>query len=371
MIIPMDPVRVGVIGCGNISGVYLQAGKTFEILDIVACADIIPERAEARAAEHGIPRACSVEELLGDPEIEIVVNLTIPNAHAEVARAALEAGKSVYNEKPLTIGRQDGQELLEVARERGLLVGCAPDTFMGGGLQTCRKLVDDGVIGEPVAATAFMMNHGHESWHPDPEFYYKAGGGPMFDMGPYYLTALVNLIGPVQRVTGSARTTFPERLITSQPKYGTVITVDVPTHVAGIMDFANGAVGTIITTFDVWAARLPRIEVYGTEGSMAVPDPNTFGGPALVRRAGESEWAEVPLTHRYTTQSRGLGVADMAYALRSGRPHRASGEMAYHVLDIMHAFHDASREGRHIVLASTCRRPEPLPLGLEEGELDE
>ena len=366
----MDPVKVGVIGCGNISVVYLKAGKTFDILDIVACADLIHERAEAKAAEHGVPKACSVEELLADPEIAIVINLTVPRAHAAVALAALKAGKSVYNEKPLAIAREDGRRLLEIARDRGLLVGCAPDTFMGGGLQTCRKLVDDGEIGEPVAAVAFMMNHGHEGWHPDPEFFYKPGGGPMFDMGPYYLTALVNLIGPVHRVTGSARITFPERTITSQPKYGTRIKVEVPTHVAGIMDFANGAVGTIITTFDVWAARLPRIEVYGTEGSLAVPDPNGFGGPVLVRRAGEREWSEVPLTHGYTKQSRGLGVADMAYALRSGRPHRASGEMAYHVLDVMHAFHDASEEGRHIELSSTCSRPAPLPLGLTEGTLD-
>jgi len=215
------------------------------------------------------------------------------------------------------------------------------------------------------------MCHGHEGWHPDPEFYYKAGGGPMFDMGPYYLTALVNLMGPVKRVTGSARITFPERLITSQPKFGTVIKVDVPTHVAGIMDFANGAVGTIITTFDVWAAELPRIEIYGTEGSLSVPDPNSFGGPVRIRRAGAGEWSEVPLTHGYAQNSRGIGVADMAYALRSGRPHRASGELAYHVLDIMHAFHDASREGKHIELRSTCAKPAALPLGLRHGTLDE
>jgi predicted dehydrogenase len=300
-----------------------------------------------------------------------VVNLTIPKAHAEVGLAALEAGKSVHNEKPLAIAREDGRRLLEVARDRELLIGCAPDTFLGGGLQTCRKLIDDGWIGQPIAATAFMVCHGHENWHPDPEFYYQPGGGPMFDMGPYYLTAIIHLMGPVRRATGSARITFPERTITSQPKYGARIKVDVPTHVAGVMDFANGAVGTIITSFDVWAAQLPRIEVYGTEGSLAVPDPNGFGGPVLVRRADASEWSTVPLTHGYTKQSRGIGVADMAYALRSGRPHRANGQLAYHVLDIMHAFHQASQEGRHVELASTCSRPEPLPLGLAEGRLDE
>lgn len=367
----MYATKVGIIGCGNISGAYFEAGRAFDILDIVACADIIHDRAQARGAEYQIPKACSVEELLTDSEIEIVVNLTVPKAHAEVGLAALEAGKSVHNEKPLAIAREDGRRLLEVARDRGLLIGCAPDTFLGGGLQTCRKLIDDGWIGEPIATTAFMVCHGHENWHPDPEFYYQPGGGPMFDMGPYYLTALIHLIGPVGRVTGSARVTFPERTITSQPKYGTRIKVDVPTHVAGVTDFANGAVGTIITSFDVWAAQLPRIEVYGTEGSLAVPDPNGFGGPVLVQRAGASEWSTVPLTHGYTKQSRGIGVADMAYALRSGRPHRANGELAYHVLDIMHAFHQASQEGRHVELTSTCSRPEPLPLGLAEGTLDE
>ena len=364
------PAKAGIIGCGNISGIYFQAGRTFEILDIVACADIIRERAEAKAAEFGC-KAVTVDELLADPEIEIVVNLTVPNAHASVAQAAVEAGKSVHNEKPLTITREDGRRLLKTAKAKGVLVGCAPDTFMGGGIQTCRKLIDDGAIGEPVAATAFMMCHGHEGWHPDPEFYYKAGGGPMFDMGPYYLTALVNLMGPVKRVTGSARITFPERIIGSEPKRGQVIKVDVPTHVAGIMDFANGAVGTIIQTFDVWAAQLPRIEVYGTEGSMSVPDPNSFGGPVRIRRAGDKEWSEAPLTHGYAENSRGIGPADMAYALRSGRPHRASGELAYHVLDTMHAFHDASREGKHIELESTCSKPAPLPVGLEHGKLDE
>jgi len=365
-----EKTKIGIVGCGNISGVYFQAGKRFEILEIVACADIVMEKARAKAQEFGI-KACTVKELLADPEIKIVVNLTIPKAHAEVGLAALEAGKSVYNEKPLAISREDGKRMLEIASQKGILVGGEPDTFMGGGIQTCRKLIDDGVIGEPVAATAFMMCHGHEGWHPYPEFYFEIGGGPMFDMGPYYLTALVNLLGPVHRVTGSARISFPERTITSQPKAGKKIRVEVPTHIAGIMDFASGAVGTIITSFDVWAAQLPCIEIYGSDGTLSVPDPNGFGGHPRVRLAGEKEWKEMPLTHGYTGQSRGIGVAAMAYALRSGRPHRASGEMAYHVLDTMHAFHDASRESRHIELSSTCQRPAPLPLGLQEGLLED
>jgi len=365
----MKPAKVGIIGCGNISGIYCQNAQKLEALELVACADLIPERAKAKAEEYGA-KALSVDDLLADREIEIVLNLTIPNAHFEVALACLEAGKSVYNEKPLAIQREESKRLVDLARRKGLLVGCAPDTFMGGGIQTCRKLIDDGAIGEPVAATAFMTCHGHESWHPDPEFYYEVGGGPMFDMGPYYLTALVNLIGPVRQVTGSTRITFPTRTITSEPKRGTVVTVDVPTHVVGVLNFVSGAVGTTITSFDVWAAQLPRIEVYGSEGSLSVPDPNTFGGPVRVLKAGEQEWKEVPLTHGYAENSRGVGVADMAMALRSGRAHRASGDLAYHVLDIMHAIHEASNASSHVEMQSRCERPAAMPVGLKAGTLD-
>jgi predicted dehydrogenase len=367
----MEKVKVGIIGCGNISWIYLKnLTELFEITEVSACADLIPERASEMAKKYNIPKACSVEELLADPEIKIVVNLTIPASHAEVSLAAIRAGKSVYVEKPLAVTREDGKKVLDLAREKGVLVGGAPDTFLGGGLQTCRKLIDDGWIGRPVAATAFMVCHGHEGWHPDPEFYYKTGGGPMFDMGPYYLTALVSLLGPIYRVTGSARISFPERTITSQPKHGKVINVEVPTHVAGVLDFKSGAVGTIITSFDVWDSQLPRIEVYGSEGTMVVPDPNTFGGPVLINRAGGSEWSTIPLTHGYSENSRGIGVADMAYALISGRKHRANADMTYHVLDIMHGIHDSSREGKHYELLSTCERPAGLPLGLLNGLLD-
>ena len=363
--------KVGVIGCGNISGIYFTNMKKMETLEVAACADLIMERAESSAKQHGIPKACTPAELLADPSIEMVVNLTIPKAHAEVALAAVEAGKSVYTEKPLAVTREDGQRIVERAAEKGVLVGCAPDTFLGAGIQTCRKLIDDGWIGRPVAATAFMTCHGHESWHPDPEFYYKPGGGPMLDMGPYYLTALVNLMGPVRRVTGSTQLTFPERTITSQPNYGTIISVEVPTHVVGVLDFAQGAVGTIITSFDVWAADLPNIEIYGTEGSLRVPDPNGFGGEIKAFRYNTKQWDPVPHTHSYPENSRGLGVADMAAALRSGRPHRANGQLAFHVLDIMHAVHDASRSGKHVELASTCARPAPMPMNLLFGQIDE
>jgi predicted dehydrogenase len=367
----IKPVNIGIVGCGNISGIYLEMGQTFEMVNITAVADIIPERAKAQAEKYHIPRVLSMDEMMADRSIEIILNLTIPNAHAEVAFTALESGKSIYNEKPLAITREDGLKMLALAKSKGLRVGGAPDTFLGGGLQTCRKLIDDGWIGTPIAATAFMLCHGHESWHPAPEFYYKVGGGPMFDMGPYYLTALVSLMGPVRRVTGSARATFPTRLITSQPLHGTVIDVDVPTHVAGVLDFANGAIATIVTSFDVWAHNMPYIEIYGTAGSLSVPDPNGFGGPVKVRRSGMDTWADIPLSHGYAKNTRSIGVADMAYALRSGRPHRANGQMCYHVLDIMHAVHDASQEGKHIELQSSCPQPAALPMGLTAGKLDE
>jgi len=362
-------VKVGVIGCGAISGAYFKGCSMFDILEVVACADLDDSRARAKADEFGIPNACSVKQLLKDPEIEVVLNLTIPKAHTEVNLAAIRAGKSVYCEKPLGVNRAEGRRTLAAAAKMGVLVGCAPDTFLGGGGQTCRKLIDEGAIGEPVAAVAFMAGRGHESWHPAPEFYYQLGGGPMFDMGPYYLTALVNLLGPVKRVTGSTRITFPERTITSEPRRGTVIQVETPTHITGVMDFASGAIGTVIMSFDVASHNLPLLEIYGTEGSLSVPDPNGFGGTVKIRRLQEEAWTEVPLTHSGEV-GRGIGVADLAYALVHGRTHRASGELAYHVLDLMQAFEEASESGRHIEVKSTCARPAPLPTGLKPGALD-
>lgn len=353
-------VKVGIIGCGNISAIYFKNLMSYSPIELVACADLDIGRAQARAEEFGVPRGCSVEELLADEAIEIVVNLTIPQAHADVCVKALEAGKHVYVEKPLAVTMEDGARIMDAAARKGLMVGSAPETFLGGGLQTCRKLVDEGWIGRPVAAVAFMMSRGHEHWHPSPEFYYQIGGGPMFDMGPYYLTALVNLLGPIQRVAGSAQTAFPERTITSEPKRGQVMQVEVPTHVAGTLDFENGVTATMVTSFDIMkGADLPRIEIYGSEGSLKVPDPNSFGGPVLLKRVGD--WQEIPLTHGYTDNNRGIGVADMALALREGRAHRAHGAMAYHVLEAMHAFHISSEENRHYFMKSGFERPAPMP----------
>ncbi|MBE3071081.1 MAG: Gfo/Idh/MocA family oxidoreductase, partial [Planctomycetes bacterium] len=310
-------IPIGIVGCGNISGVYLKRCGEFEVLRLAACADLDMGRARAKAAEFPGVRAVTVADLLADPEIRIVVNLTTPQAHASVALAALAAGKSVHNEKPLAIRREDARRMLALARRKRLRVGGAPDTFLGAGLQTCRKVIDDGLIGRPVAATAFMLSHGPEHWHPDPEFVYRKGAGPMFDMGPYYLTALVALLGPVKRITGATARSMARRPILSKPKRGQMMKVEVQTHVAGLMDFAGGAVGTIITSFDVWSHNLPRLEIYGTDGTLSVPDPNTFGGPVRVCLGPSSKWKDVPLSHPYAENWRGIGVADMACALLS------------------------------------------------------
>jgi predicted dehydrogenase len=359
------------IGCGNIAPAYVRGCRHFSsILDLVACADINPAAAKALARKSGDGlRAVSVEKLLADPEIQIVVNLTIPKVHAEVSLAILEAGKHVHSEKPLAVTREEGQKVLKAAAANGLRVGCAPDTFLGGGIQTCRQLLADGVIGEPVAAVSFFAGHGPESWHPNPFIFYATGAGPMFDLGPYYLTTLVALLGPVRRVAGAARISFPERIATSPALNGTRIPVEVPTHVTAALDFAAGPVGTLITSFDVWAHSLPRIEIYGSEGTLSVPDPNTFVGPARVWTTTDREWREVPLTHSDQV-GRGIGVADMAYAIQSGRAHRASGALAYHVLDLMSSIIEASECGAHTELASSCDQPAPLPVGLAEGKLD-
>ncbi len=362
--------KIGIIGCGVICREYVTSLAGFPNVEVAACADLDLERAGRLAEEFHIPKVLGVDELLGDPEIGIVLNLTVPAAHSDIGLAALRAGKSVYNEKPLAMRRRDAREMMGLAREKDLRIGCAPDTFLGGGLQTCRKLIDEGVIGEPVSGAAFMMGPGVEQWHPNPEFFYKKGGGPVFDMAPYYLTALILLLGPVSRVSGSARVSFPTRTVTSQPCAGQVIDVDVPTHVSAVMDFQSGPVVSMTMSFDVQYHRMSRLEIYGSEGTLVLPDPNTFAGPVQVRRKGESEWREVPLQYGYTGKMRGLGLVDMAAALAADREHRANDRLAYHTLDIMHAIHDASDTGRYVELKSSVKRPEPLPLGLEPGQIE-
>lgn len=358
MISGVNMIKIGMVGVGAISGIYLQNIRdVFQEIELVAVCDLIRERAEKAQEEYGVPKIYdTMQELFADEEIDIVLNLTRPYEHFDVTKEALLAGKHVYSEKPLAATLEEGRTLVELAKEKNRYLGGAPDTFMGAGIQTCRKLIDDGFIGDPVGGAAFMICRGHESWHPDPEFYYKHGGGPMMDMGPYYLTAFVNLLGGVKGLTGITRTSFPQRTITSQPHKGTVIDVDVPTHVTGIMDFDCGAVGTIFTTFDVHNNGQARFEIYGSKGTLIVPDPNVFGGPIQLLHQEDGEFKEMPLLFGYADNSRGLGLADMAKAIETGRSARATYEQTLHVLEIMTSFERSSKEGKYINIESKYER---------------
>jgi len=344
----MDKVGIGIIGCGNISGAYLKAMASFPILEIRGVADLNRELADAKAAEFNVP-AKNIDDLFADPKIEIIVNLTLPKAHVAVALQALEAGKHTYSEKPLGINFAEGKKLAEAAKAKGLRIGAAPDTFLGG--------------------TATFMCPGHERWHPNPAFYYEVGGGPMLDMGPYYITDLVNLFGPVAQVAGFAVSPRKERVITSEPRNGEKIPVHVPTHVAGIMAFANGAVVQIGMSFDVAGHKHVPLEVYGTEGTLIVPDPNHFGGEVQFLKKGGS-FEPQDLTSPYADGNyRSIGVADLAHAIRSNRPHRANGSLALHVLEVMEAFHTASETGRTVTITTATERPAPLSESLVDGRL--
>ena len=374
-------LNVGVMGCGHVSDQYFRGCRRFDVLHVIACADMEAERAEQKAAEHGVPRVHAPNELLADPDVDLVINLTPPLAHAETSLAIIRAGKHVWSEKPLAATLEDGARLVDAAREAGVRLGCAPDTFLGGALQTSIKLVEDGWVGRAVAATAMVSEPGYEHFHPNVQAFYSKGGGPALDLGPYYATALVALLGPVSRVTAFAQSPAGERIVPAGPRRGERIAVHVPTHVTGALEFADGAVATVLMSWDLWATRLPYLEVYGSAGSLSVPNPDEFGGSPLLRRAGEEElrqpppapgsvpWTAVPLAFDGDV-GRGIGVADMAHAIETGRPHRASGELAYHVLEVLTSLERSHDEGVAVEIASRCPRPAPLPLGLRRGKLD-
>ena len=358
----MQPINIGFVGVGAISGIYLaNIGRRFPNIRVLGVCDLIRERAERAVKKYRIPKLYEdMHALFADPEIDIVLNITRPYEHFAVTKAALEAGKPVYSEKPLAATLEEGTILRELAAEKGLLLGGAPDTFLGSGIQTCRALIDEGAVGRPVSAAAFLICRGHESWHPDPEFYYKHGGGPMLDMGPYYLTALVNLLGPVRAVSGMAGVSFPQRTITSKPHAGEIVDVEVPTYVTGLLQFESGAIGTIFTTFDVWYTDSARLEVYGAEGTLKIPDPNGFGGEVLLLKAGQGRYKKQPLRFAYRGNSRALGLSDMAAALQSGERPRADVALTYHVLEIMSALHTSAKEARQVEIQSTFERGAPL-----------
>ena len=366
----ISQVNVGIIGCGNIFPAYATGCSKFRMLSLKSCADLNPDAARSRAEAFQIA-AVSIEEILGDPSIDLVINLTVPKVHAKVSRKILQAGKHVYSEKPLAIDLQDGNAMMELAAQKGLRVGCAPDTFLGAGLQTSRKMIEDGWIGRPLSATAFMLSPGPESWHPNPSFFYQKGAGPMLDMGPYYITALVHLLGPVKAVCSMTSMARSERLATCKEQFGKMLPVEVPTHYSGSLLFESGAVVSMAISFDVASHTHNPIEIYGSEGSLGVPDPNTFGGPVSIRRSRATDWKEMPFAFGYQENSRSIGVADMAHAIRSGRPHRCDASLALHALEVMHAF-ETSHIGRcWTEIKTPCIQPAPFPLGLPPGLLDD
>lgn len=365
------PMNIGIIGCGDIARkAYVPACRKFSFLNVVACADVDAARGEAFAREMGIPRGGTVEALLADPAIELVVNLTVPKAHVDVDLRSLEAGKHVYSEKPFALSRQDGGRVLALAAAKGLRVGCAPDTVLGSGVQSSRHYIDNGTIGRVIGGSCAFLANGPEGWHPNPAFFYEHGAGPAWDMGPYYLHTLITLLGPVRRVCGTASMGFAQRVIGSLPKRGTVINVEVPTHVIGLLEFHCGAVVSVTLSFDMVAGTNDLgIDLYGTEGAIRVPDPNYTDGPVRIARRGLHDWTEYQRTHPYKEGSRGVGVADMALSIRANRQHRADERMAMHAVDILHAIHEAAASGSYVTLTTTCERPAAMRADLPDWNL--
>jgi len=358
---------IGIVGCGTISSAYLRTLTRAPDVRVVAVADLDPARAQAQADAFGVPLALDLPTLLDHDDVELVVDLTIPSAHFDVNRRALEAGKAVYSEKPLAAGAVEARALVDLADRLGRPLGGAPDTFLGAGMQTAIVALTEQSIGRPFAAVAHMVSRGPERWHHDPGFFYQPGAGPLLDMGPYYVTALVALFGPVASVSAEGGRTWPERVIATGPRAGDRLPVDVDTHVTVLLRFESGVLATLLTTFDVVASDLPRFEVFGEHGTLALPDPNTFAGPVRLRTALDAPWREVPLVPGFTTDARGVGALELRLATATGRLPRASGALAAHVLDVLDGALDAMRRGQRVAIES--RPPRPEPLGVDELEL--
>lgn len=366
---------VGIIGCGNISTTYFSLAPLFKGLKVLACTDLNMNAAELRAEEYGV-KARPMDELLANDELDIIVNLTIPDAHYAVSRRILEAGKHVYSEKPLVLSLEAGEDLRTLSKEKGLSVGCAPDTFLGGSHQLARKYIDEGGIGRVTSGTCHVMSPGMEMWHPNPDFFFLPGGGPILDLGPYYIANLINLIGPVKRVAALTSMASETRTITSQPREGELIPVKTPTNIHALLEFRNGATVTLSASWDVWSHRHANMELYGTEGSLFVPDPNFFGG--IVEASGRNKDIQ-PLAgweHPFGIDNqdhangpranyRTAGLADMAVAIIEGRDARCSLDRALHGVDVMTAILKSGEIGEFVTLSTTCTQP--AALGMEEA----
>lgn len=375
---PAKSFRVGLIGTGRISDIYLKNIKGFAGVDITACGSLNMDESRAKAAEYGVPRVMTPDEIIADPDIDAVLNLTIPAAHAGISIAALEAGKHVYSEKPFVTDLDDGRRILNLAAAKGLKVGNAPDTFFGGRWQTLRKLLDSGVIGEPTGVSAFVPTSGVERHHPNPDFYYAKGGGPLMDLGPYYLAAMVFCLGPISRVAGMGRKREASRMIENGPRHGQMMPVEVDTHCLSLIEFESGVIGQMMVSFDVWESETPRLEIYGTEGTLCIPDPdpgdgaNLFQGPVWVRTRetarwtmrprpkAPADWAIAENTHGLNLDARGVGLAELAVAAREGREPRASGALGLHLCEVMEGMLKSPDLGRFVDIQSTCTRPTML-----------
>ena len=376
---PAKSFRVGLIGTGRISDIYLKTLNKYWQVEVVACGSLNLEESRAKATAYGVPKVASPEKIIADPQIDAILNLTIPAAHAQVSLAALEAGKHVYSEKPLVSDLADGRRVLSLADEKGLTVGNAPDTWLGGRWQTVRRLLDQGAIGKPTGCAAFVGTHGTERHNPNPDFYYQIGGGPMLDLGPYYLSAMVFFLGPISRVTGMSNRAFDRRMIENGPRDGDWMEVEVDTHVQGMLEFESGVVGSITMSFDVWDSEMPRFEIYGTEGTICIPDPdpvygaNRFEGEVWYRTRETSRWTHQPRptgrdewqiannTHGINEDSRGMGLIEMVDAIAHGRTPRCSGELAYHVLEVMTGILESPSRRGFVTIDSRPSVPEILP----------
>ena len=357
---------VGIIGCGNISTAYLGLAPMFKGYEIVAVADINMDNANARAAEFGV-RAETVDELLAATDVDLVINLTIPAAHVAVSRAILQAGKHVYSEKPFVLSLAEAQELGDIAKANNVRIGSAPDTFLGGSHQLARSLIDAGTIGKVTSGAAVVMSSGMEDWHPNPDFFFQKGGGPILDLGPYYICNLVQLLGPVQKVTSFTGMASEVRTIQNGPRNGETVPVETPTTIHSVLSFENGTIITLLASWDVWASNHPVMELYGTEGTMNLPDPNFFGGTLTVtERSGgpvEQSWEHpfnIPNFEEIHANYRGAGLADMALAISQDRPHRCNEDFATHVVEVMTAILESGETGAVMTISTTCSRPDVL-----------